>query len=187
MLNKKNDGEKRRASKARRQEQARDIAERGMESPHYVTWIRSLLRRSFRAWPGYLAAWKDVPTKREKAPNRRGILQMQTFHQCAVCQGWFVKRDMNLDHITPAGSMKEATYEAIGRFVSNLMCSKYSLRAVCDYKLSDAEKRFNGRVSCHYRLTHGDLSGKPRKAEPAKDRKKPNKSSNRAAKRKPAE
>lgn len=142
-------------ARSKRQLEAQDIAEKGIDSSYYYIWIRSVLRGSFRRWPSYNAIWKDTPSEMRLATARGGSQRQLRHWQCAICGRWFVKRKLNVDHITPAGSLKERTYEALGKWVARLMCDKSNLRVICDYLLKEADSY--GGPSCHWRATYGDL------------------------------
>ena len=155
----KTEAEKKQTAKERRALERADIIQKGPESPYWRQWLRSHLRASFRKWPSFQALSSEAPRRKMVGLSKRGLRMLLWHKQCTVCGEWFQQRDLAQDHITPAGSLLTTQPEEIGRFILNLFCSVQNLRYVCDYTLKDAEERFGGKKSCHYELTHGQLSG----------------------------
>jgi hypothetical protein len=156
VRSKKTEAEKKQAAKEKRRAEALDVAEKGPDSQYYRQWLRSSLRRGFKKWPSYYTKNATTRTLSLKAKDKAGRERWMNHKQCEVCKGWFTTRDLNQDHILPAGSLLSVEPEEVGQFVLNLYCSIHNLRYVCDYTLDDAEERFGGKKSCHYTITHGN-------------------------------
>lgn len=80
----------------------------------YWAAIRSGLRRLFRF------NWE--PAKQALLASRRPYTgpnkQQRWEHQCANCKEWFIRRDVELDHIEPCGSLRGLA--DIGDFLKRL-------------------------------------------------------------------
>ena len=50
----------------------------------------------------------------------------QAEYQCASCGGWWIKRDIQVDHILPAGNMDD-----MNAFISRLFCEADNLQVLC--------------------------------------------------------
>lgn len=156
---KKTEAEKKQSAKERRAMERADIIERGPNSPYWRSWLRSHLRASFRKWPSFQYLSATAPRKKLVGLSKRGLKMMLWHKQCTVCGGWFQTRDLAQDHIVPVGSLLTTNPEEIGRFILHLFCAGKGLRYVCDYTLKDAEERFSGTKSCHWKITHGNKGG----------------------------
>lgn len=62
-------------------------------------------------------------------------------YQCAECKDFFKSKEVQVDHIEPAGSLK--TYEDLPRFVERLYCEADKLQVLCKecHKVKTAEER----------------------------------------------
>ena len=75
--------------------------------------IRSALRSKFRYWkPMQLALDKT------SRPNQSSNKRLKKEYQCAKCQKWFKRADVQIDHIIPCGSLK--SYDDIQGFIERL-------------------------------------------------------------------
>lgn len=60
----------------------------------------------------------------------RGAAGKHTFeYQCAECKGWFEAKNVAVDHIVPAGSLK--AYSDLPGFVERLFCEPENLQVLC--------------------------------------------------------
>lgn len=50
-------------------------------------------------------------------------------YKCSECKKWFKTKDVQVDHIKPAGSLKD--YSDLPQFVENLFCEKDNLQVMC--------------------------------------------------------
>tara|TARA_R110000772_G_scaffold268686_2_gene397454 strand:+ start:5101 stop:5496 length:396 start_codon:yes stop_codon:yes gene_type:complete len=75
--------------------------------------IRSTLRSAFRYWKPMIIALNDA-SRPSKSKNKR----LKKEYQCAVCEEWFKRADVQIDHIIPCGSLK--CYTDIEPFIKNL-------------------------------------------------------------------
>jgi len=95
-----------------------------MTESAFWSFIRSGLRQKSRFWK---------PITQCKMSNRRvykGPLKRQKFeYQCAECSQWFPEKKINVDHITPAGSLRCA--DDLPGFVERLFCEIDNLQILC--------------------------------------------------------
>lgn len=63
--------------------------------------IRSALRRAFRYWPVAMDA-----KLRARRPNSDPKSKRRWDYQCAHCKQWWADKEVEVDHINPAGSLK---------------------------------------------------------------------------------
>lgn len=80
----------------------------------YWSGIRSGLRRLFRFnWEPAKTALLNA-RRSYKGPNK----QQKWEFECAWCHNWFIRKDIELDHVVPCGSLK--CLEDVGPFLSRL-------------------------------------------------------------------
>ena len=93
-------------------------------------WLRSHLRRMSQRWKpiyGKLNEGKRPVTAEDKAKYGNRIRYV---YDCEVCHNWFPKREIEIDHIIPCGSIKDISTD-VGPFVERLLCERDGLRRVC--------------------------------------------------------
>jgi len=100
--------------------------------PAYPVWttakfwsfIRSGLRAKFSRWPPkyvvYAAAKRTLKVK-------KGNQKFE--YQCAMCKEWFKMKQVEVDHITPCGSLKK--WGDLSGFTKRMFCSQEHLRILC--------------------------------------------------------
>jgi hypothetical protein len=100
--------------------------------------IRSALRQKSRWW---------APMKAIKESSRRaytGINKRQKFeYQCASCKKWFPEKEVEIDHIIEAGSLKSG--DDVKDFIERLFCEKGGLQMLCK-DVCHREKTSNVKV-----------------------------------------
>lgn len=93
-------------------------------SAKFFGFIRSALRAKMRSWP---------PKQQSKQLAKRiyiGDNPRQKYeYQCADCKEWFKDKEIELDHIEPAGSLN--CYEDLPNFVEKLFCGIDGFRCLC--------------------------------------------------------
>lgn len=106
----------------KRQRVPRTRAGESWTESRYWQFIRSLLRQGFNRYPPKFQARKNaertVKGKRHKYE-----------YQCSCCEEWFKGKDIQVDHIEPAGSLRN--YEDLPRFVERLFCEQDNLQVMC--------------------------------------------------------
>lgn len=79
----------------------------------YFSKIRSALRSCFRYWKPMTIALENS-SRKSQSLNKK----LKKEYQCAHCNEWFKREDVEIDHIVPAGSLK--TYDDIAPFIKRL-------------------------------------------------------------------
>ena len=95
-----------------------------MTEAAFWSFIRSALRQKSR-W------WKPIAQAKQKAKRTyKGPLKRQKFeYQCAECLNWFPDKKINIDHIIPAGSLRNA--QDLPGFVERLFVEVEGLQVLC--------------------------------------------------------
>lgn len=90
----------------------------------YWGFIRSGLRAMWQKWP---VKWQVLTDARRaySGPDKR----VKWEYQCNICKGWFKTKEVSVDHIVPAGSLK--SYEDLPGFVERLLCEADNLQVAC--------------------------------------------------------
>lgn len=88
----------------------------------YFQFIRSALRSAFNRYPVKFAAKKAAEKTVTGHRHRYEYL-------CADCNAWFKGNEVQVDHIKPAGTLKD--YKDLPAFVQNLFCEAAGLQVLC--------------------------------------------------------
>lgn len=105
-----------------------------MTKSMFMSWVRSALRSRTRFWkPTSVAKMK---ARRKSQRTGRALYE----YQCAECKGWFLDKEVAVDHIVEAGSLTD--YEDLPDFVRRLFCEEDGFQVLCN-------KREDKKVSCH--------------------------------------
>lgn len=99
--------------------------------PEYETWttarfwafVRSALRKAFTRWPPKYECLNDARTPYE------GDGRQKWQYKCAECEQQFMQKEVEVDHIEQAGSLK--TYEDLPEFVRKLFVRKEGMQVLC--------------------------------------------------------
>jgi len=102
----------------------------------YFQQIRSHLRNAFKFWRP-ITECKIKARRKSQSENKR--LKWE-FH-CAECNGWFASKNVQIDHITPCGTLKE--YDDIVPFIKRLTAES-GYRCLCK--------------ACHQNITNMERS-----------------------------
>ena len=95
-----------------------------MTESAFWSFIRSALRQKSRWWKP-ITECKLKAKRAYKGPNKRQKFE----YQCASCQNWFAEKNINVDHISPAGSLNCA--QDLPGFVERLFCEQDNLQVLC--------------------------------------------------------
>ena len=87
----------------------------------YWQFIRSALRQAYSRYPAKFQAKKAV--ERTVAGKRH-----KYEYQCAKCDVWFQGKEIQVDHIEPAGSL--SSYEDIAGFSKRLFCESDGMQVM---------------------------------------------------------
>ena len=121
------------AKKPKKEKVPRTRASGTMTESAFWGWIRSALRRRTVYWKPVSDA-KHAARRPYTGENKRQKYE----YQCAECQHWFPDKNVEVDHITPAGSLKSS--DDLKAFVERLFCEADGLRVLCK--------------DCHYKITN---------------------------------
>jgi hypothetical protein len=92
----------------------------------FFSFIRSALRLASRKWPPRIDA-KVAARRHIKVPGRSKRQKWE--YQCSCCLGWYADKEVEVDHIVPAGRL--ASYDDLPGFVERLFCEADRLRVLC--------------------------------------------------------
>lgn len=95
-----------------------------MTESAFWSFIRSALRQKSRWWKP-ITECKLKAKRAYKGPNKRQKFE----YKCASCQNWFPEKQINVDHICPAGSLNSA--QDLPGFVERLFCEQENLQCLC--------------------------------------------------------
>jgi len=95
-----------------------------MTESAFWSFIRSGLRQKSRYW-------KPITECKQKSRRKyNGLNKRQKFeYQCNQCKNWFAEKNINVDHIIPAGSLNCA--QDLPGFVERLFCEVDNLQCLC--------------------------------------------------------
>lgn len=88
----------------------------------YWGFIRSALRQKSRWWKPILHCKLNA-----RRPCKKGRQKWE--YQCNCCKQWFSEKEVNVDHIRPAGSLQCAA--DLAKFVETLFCEIDNLQILC--------------------------------------------------------
>ncbi len=90
----------------------------------FWSFVRSGLRAMWQKWP---VKWQVLQEARRPYGGKDKRTKWE--YQCNGCKQWFKTKDVSVDHIEPAGQLRD--YEDLPRFVSKLLCEKDNLQVLC--------------------------------------------------------
>lgn len=108
-----------------------------MTESAFWSFIRSALRQKSRWWKPIGQA-KLKAKRKYKGPNKRQRFE----YQCNTCKEWFPDKEINVDHIIPAGTLRSAN--DLPGFVERLFCEVDNLQVLCS--------------NCHNKKTQNEKS-----------------------------
>ena len=95
-----------------------------MSEAMFWSFIRSALRQKSRWWKP-ISVCKMNARRLYRGPNKRQKYE----YQCKKCKTWHAEKNINVDHIIPAGSLNTAT--DLPKFVERLFCEQDNLQVLC--------------------------------------------------------
>ena len=95
-----------------------------MTESAFWSFIRSALRQKSRWWKP-ITQCKMKARRAYKGPNKRQKFE----YQCKQCTNWFAEKNINVDHIVPAGTLRCAN--DLPGFVERLFCEADNLQVLC--------------------------------------------------------
>ena len=96
-----------------------------MTESAFWSFIRSALRQKSRWWKP-ITECKMKARRAYKGPSKRQKFE----YQCNTCKAWFPEKQINVDHIKPAGSLN--CKEDLAGFVERLFCELDNLQVLCE-------------------------------------------------------
>jgi 5-methylcytosine-specific restriction endonuclease McrA len=96
-----------------------------MTESAFWSFIRSALRQKSRWWKP-ITECKMKARRAYKGPSKRQKFE----YQCNTCKSWFPEKQINVDHIKPAGSLN--CKEDLSGFVERLFCELDNLQVLCE-------------------------------------------------------
>lgn len=95
-----------------------------MTESAFWSFIRSALRQKSRWWKP-ITQCKHQARRAYKGPNKRQKFE----YQCNQCKKWYAEKQINVDHIIPAGTLRSAL--DLPAFVEKLFCEADNLQVLC--------------------------------------------------------
>jgi 5-methylcytosine-specific restriction endonuclease McrA len=96
-----------------------------MTESAFWSFIRSALRQKSRFWKP-ITECKMKARRAYKGPSKRQKFE----YQCNSCKVWFPEKQINVDHIVPAGSLNSS--KDLPGFVERLFCEVDGLQVLCE-------------------------------------------------------
>ena len=96
-----------------------------MTESAFWSFIRSALRQKSRFWKP-ITECKFKARRLYKGPNKRQKYE----YQCNSCNKWWIEKKINVEHITPAGSLSSS--KDLPGFVERLFCEVDNLQVLCE-------------------------------------------------------
>ena len=95
-----------------------------MSESAFWGFIRSALRQKSRWWKP-ITQCKQNAKRPYKGNNKRQKFE----YQCNKCKKWFPDKQINIDHVTPAGELNKA--DDLPGFVERLFVEESGLQCLC--------------------------------------------------------
>jgi hypothetical protein len=88
-------------------------------------FIRSGLRQLSRRWPPLVRHALERVKRKSQSDNKR----LKWEFLCERCDQWFARKEVEVDHIEPCGSLK--SFADLSVFADRLFCESDGLRVLC--------------------------------------------------------
>lgn len=105
---------------------AKDRAGGRWSEARYFSFIRSALRKASMRYP---VKTDVLIASRRKRTEASGEGKHTYEHECVGCRGWFQGKDVSVDHLIGAGSLK--TFSDLAGFAERLFCEADGLQVLC--------------------------------------------------------
>lgn len=89
-----------------------------------MSFLRSLLRRGSLKW-----APRNVALANARRPNQSDNKRLKWEFSCAQCSTWHPRKEVECDHIIPAGSLKD--WDDLPGFARRLFCEQEGFVVIC--------------------------------------------------------
>jgi 5-methylcytosine-specific restriction endonuclease McrA len=91
----------------------------------FLAFIRSALRKASNRWPPKYEALENA-----RRPSQTDNKRQRWEYLCAACRKWHAGKDVSVDHIEPAGSLR--VFEDIAPFAQRLFVRSEKLQILCE-------------------------------------------------------
>jgi hypothetical protein len=118
----------------------------------FFGFLRSGLRNMSRRW-GPLVQDALVAARRPSKSKKNPRLKWQ--FQCAQCKGWFSRKNVEVNHIEPCGSMN--SFEDLAGYVERLFCEVDGLEVLCKKRCHAAHTKSIRKKSIKAKVTRKGL------------------------------
>jgi 5-methylcytosine-specific restriction endonuclease McrA len=111
----------------------------------FFGFIRSGLREKFNRYPPKYESIKQaaitIQDGEYKTGAKKGKPKYAKRYRCASCEQLFMQKDVQVDHIIPAGSLK--SFADLPSFVERLFCGPDGLQVMCKpcHKIKTEEEK----------------------------------------------
>lgn len=95
-----------------------------MSKAAFFAMLRSALRQKSRWWKP-IQQCKINSRRSYKGKNKRQKWE----YQCNICKNWFSDKQIQVDHIKPAGQLND--FKDLPGFVKRLFCEVKNLQVLC--------------------------------------------------------
>jgi 5-methylcytosine-specific restriction endonuclease McrA len=90
----------------------------------FFGFLRSALRRASDRYPP-----KQEAKKRYRRPYVGENVRQKWEYQCEECKGWYKDKEVEIDHLIPAGSLRN--FDELPTFCSRLFCGVDGYQVLC--------------------------------------------------------
>jgi len=111
-----------------------------------LSWLRGQLRRVWANWPlknDFKKSKLEPVQLHHNITNKR----VKSVGQCQKCLNYFAASNLEIDHITEAGSIGK-TPESVGLWLFDLLCSTDNMQILC--KSCHKIKSYADRIGCTF-------------------------------------
>lgn len=110
----------------------------------FFAFIRSGLRAKWGRWPPKYQALAQAK-RPYKGENKRQKFE----YKCAKCKKWYMQKEVSVDHVEPAGTLK--SFDDIAEFSRKLFVGVDKLQVLCD--------------TCHKKKTQKETAARKKAAD----------------------
>lgn len=95
-----------------------------MTEARFWSYLRSGFRQTAMRWPPKMRVL-DAAKRKSKSKNKKLTWEFQ----CSLCSKWFGRKDVEVDHIIPCGTLR--CWEDVAPFLEKLFVEEEGLRVLC--------------------------------------------------------
>jgi len=115
----------------------------------FFGFLRSGLREKFNRYPPKYESIKRAAITVQDGHYKTGAKKDQPKYkkqyQCSECKDYFIQKDIQVDHIVPAGSLK--SFDDLVTFADRLFCGVDGLQVMCKpcHSTKTKQEKSNGK------------------------------------------